>query len=164
MFIQTEATPNPDSLKFLPGRDVLGSGGRDFASIEEAHVSPLATALFGLQGVERVFLGADFVSVTKAADADWKHVKPMALAAIMDHYMAGLPVLEEQGLSADSDDVVYEGEAAEIVAEIKELLEPVSAQPSPRMVETSCLTNLTWRRVSSISTFAAPVPVARPRQ
>ena len=129
MFIQTEPTPNPDTLKFLPGQPVTGdTGPYDFAAIEEAGTSPLAQNLFGVQGVVRVFLGSDFISLTKDADFDWKHVRPMALAAIMDHFVAGLPVMStdassqaesETGGSADD----YEGDAAEIVGEIIELIE-----------------------------------------
>lgn len=124
MFIQTEATPNPDTLKFLPGQPVLGEGSRDFSDAEQGDVSPLAKRLFEVAGVARVFLGSDFVSVTKDAHADWKHVKTMTLAAIMDHYTSGLPVLDEGAdASADMSDITYEGDAAEIVAEIKELIE-----------------------------------------
>ncbi|MEL6724171.1 MAG: NifU family protein [Pseudomonadota bacterium] len=129
MFIQTEPTPNPDTLKFLPGQDVTGmTGPYDFASVEEAGTSPLAQALFDVQGVVRVFLGADFVSISKDPDADWKHVRPMALAAIMDHFVAGLPVMATSGSAAvtasegaTADD--YEGDAKEIVGEIIELIE-----------------------------------------
>lgn len=129
MFIQTEPTPNPDTLKFLPGQAVTGgTGPYDFASVEEAGTSPLAQSLFGVQGVIRVFLGSDFISLTKDAESDWKHVRPMALAAIMDHFVAGLPVMATDGAAmpetesgASADD--YEGEAAEIVGEIIELIE-----------------------------------------
>ena len=129
MFIQTEPTPNPDTLKFLPGQEVTGSTGPyDFASIDEAGTSPLAKALFQVQGVVRVFLGQDFISLSKDPETDWKHVRPMALAAIMDHFVAGLPVMSlgdamapatQDGASADD----YEGDAAEIVGEIIELIE-----------------------------------------
>ena len=129
MFIQTEPTPNPETLKFLPGQPVTGATGPyDFASVEEAGTSPLAQNLFQVQGVIRVFLGSDFISLTKDADSDWKHVRPMALAAIMDHFVAGLPVMAtgggdaapaEHGASVED----YEGEAAEIVGEIIELIE-----------------------------------------
>jgi NFU1 iron-sulfur cluster scaffold homolog, mitochondrial len=123
MFIQTEATPNPDTVKFLPGQPVAGSlGPFDFPDAASARSSLLARALFQVDGVERVFLGADFVSISKQAARDWKHVKPMVLATIMDHYMAGLPVVDVSGDTA-SDEPVYEGEMAEIVAEIKELIE-----------------------------------------
>lgn len=128
MFIQTEPTPNPDTLKFLPGQEVTGATGPyDFATIEEAGTSPLAQALFGVQGVVRVFLGSDFISLTKEAGSDWIHVRPMALAAIMDHFVAGLPVMVTDGgpvsneVGGSADD--YEGDAAEIVGEIIELIE-----------------------------------------
>lgn len=129
MFIQTEPTPNPDTVKFLPGQPVTGATGPyDFANIGEAGTSPLAQALFDVSGVVRVFLGSDFISLTKDADSDWKHVRPMALAAIMDHFVAGLPVMStgqsamptasDAGTAAD-----YEGDTAEIVEEIIELIE-----------------------------------------
>lgn len=129
MFIQTEPTPNPETLKFLPGQEVTGATGPyDFASIDEAGTSPLAQALFQVQGVVRVFLGQDFISLSKDPETDWKHVRPMALAAIMDHFVAGLPVMATGGEAmasasegASVDD--YEGEAAEIVGEIIELIE-----------------------------------------
>ncbi|MEO1642475.1 MAG: NifU family protein [Pseudomonadota bacterium] len=127
MQIETEPTPNPETLKFLPGQSVTGSSGPyDFAAIEEAGTSPLAKALFEISGVTRVFLGSNFITLTKDPDMDWSLVRPMALAAIMDHFMAGLPVIETQaalapeaGGSADE----YEGETAEIVEEIIELIE-----------------------------------------
>jgi NFU1 iron-sulfur cluster scaffold homolog, mitochondrial len=122
MFIQTETTPNPQTLKFLPGRDVLGRGGRDFASPEAAAVSPLARALMALDGVERVYLGTDFLTVTKAPGLDWAHLKPHALAAIMDHFTSGQPVLVEAAAAEKSDDG-YAGEAAEIVRELREIIE-----------------------------------------
>jgi Fe-S cluster biogenesis protein NfuA len=126
MFIQTESTPNPRTLKFLPGRDVLGSGARDFTDAEAARASPLAQALFTVEGVERVYLGGDFLTVTKTDEIEWPHLKTHVLVAIMDHYTAGRPVLlEESAGSADADaaDIVYEGEAAEIVNELKEIIE-----------------------------------------
>lgn len=125
MFIQTEPTPNPDTVKFLPGREVTGRAGPfDYPTPESAVASPLAQAIFSLEDVERVFLGADFISISKTPDADWAHVKPMALAAIMDHFVAGLPVLTDTDApQTTTDETVYEGETAEIVAEIKELIE-----------------------------------------
>ncbi len=123
MFIQTEATPNPDTVKFLPGQPVAGGDGPyDYPDPASARQSLLARALFQVDGVERVFLGSDFVSISKDPARDWKHVKPMVLAAIMDHFMAGLPVVEE-GSASGEEDIVYEGETAEIVNEIKELIE-----------------------------------------
>jgi Fe-S cluster biogenesis protein NfuA len=122
MFIQTEETPNPRTLKFLPGRDVLGAGaGRDFTSPEAAETSPLASSLLIVEGVERVYLGPDFITVTKSDELDWPYVKPLVLATIMDHYVAGRPTIIEEG--SRPEEIVYEGEAAEIVHEIKELIE-----------------------------------------
>jgi NFU1 iron-sulfur cluster scaffold homolog, mitochondrial len=127
MFIQTEPTPNPDTVKFLPGLPVAGDlGPFDFPDIASARMSLLARALFQVDGVDRVFLGRDFVSINKDPARDWKHVKPMVLAAIMDHFMAGLPVVEDGAVAASEtsgDGTVYEGAAAEIVEEIKELIE-----------------------------------------
>ncbi|MBI1251988.1 MAG: NifU family protein [Alphaproteobacteria bacterium] len=126
MFIQTEATPNPNTLKFLPGRDVLGQGGREFpdaASAEDA--SLLARSLFEVEGVARVYLGSDFVTVTKADDVDWPVLKPFLLGAIMEHFVAGLPVVSEraEAVADDAADIAYEGEAAEIVEQIRDLIE-----------------------------------------
>lgn len=126
MFIQTQSTPNPETLKFLPGRDVSPGHPYEFTTMEEAAASPLAGALFGLKGVRGVFLGDDFVSITKNPDADWAPLKPQALAAIMDHYVSGAPLMLDAVSATDDapaeDDTVYEGETAEIVAEIKELI------------------------------------------
>jgi Fe-S cluster biogenesis protein NfuA len=125
MFIQTQPTPNLATLKFLPGRDVSPATPYEFISLEEASASPLATALFALNGVKGVFLGNDFVSITKSEEADWAVIKPQALAAIMDHFVSGAPVIADVTKSetpAVEDDVLYEGETAEIVAEIKELI------------------------------------------
>jgi Fe-S cluster biogenesis protein NfuA len=125
MFIQTQSTPNPATLKFLPGCAVSPATPYEFVSLEEATASPLAAALFNLNGVTGVFLGADFVSITKTGAADWAVLKPQALAAIMDHFVSGAPVIADVAKAeapAAEDDVVYEGETAEIVAEIKELI------------------------------------------
>jgi hypothetical protein len=121
MFIQTESTPNPATLKFLPGREVMGEGSvADFPTAESAARSPLARALFGVPDVARVFFGSDFISVTKG-DGDWKHLKVPVLAAIMDHFTRGLPVME--GSSEETDDSAAYGEAdPEIVAQIRELI------------------------------------------
>ena len=127
MFIQTEATPNPDVLKFLPGRDVLGEGAREFRDLDEARASPLAAAIFAVDGVARVFFGPDFVTVSKRPhDLEWPQHKAPVLAAIMEHYTSGAPLfLAEDGAAGaeDHDADVYEGETAQIVAEIKELLD-----------------------------------------
>ncbi|MBM3520804.1 MAG: NifU family protein, partial [Alphaproteobacteria bacterium] len=92
MFIQTEATPNPATLKFIPGKAVLAGGTRDYRTVEEAAESPLAERLFTVQHVAGVFLGQDFVTVTKAG-GEWQHLKPAILGLIMDHYLSGVPVL-----------------------------------------------------------------------
>lgn len=122
MFIETEQTPNPATLKFLPGRTVLGSGTADFATAAEAACSPLAERLFQVEGVERVFLGEDFVSVSKAPGKEWFVLKPAILGVIMEHFIAGKPMLlagEGTDAQADAEDGPY----SEIVAQIKELLE-----------------------------------------
>ena len=126
MFIQTEQTPNPATLKFLPGRTVLEGEAVEFANAEAAQASPLATALFEVDGVTGVFLGGDFLAVTKEEGREWPHMKPAVLAAIMDHFTSGAPVLADGAsvqAGAGEADIVYEGETAEIVTEIKELLD-----------------------------------------
>ncbi len=124
MFIETEGTPNPATLKFLPGRDVMGEGRgtADFASAEAAARSPLASRIFALPGVARVFLGGDFVTVTQADAADWQALRPQVLGAIMDHYLSGLPVLEGAGDGAH-DEEDFDPADGEIVEQIKELLD-----------------------------------------
>ena len=126
MFIQTEATPNPATLKFIPGRTVLGSGTLEFASREAAARSPLAERLFGVAGVTSVFYGSDFVTVTKD-DSDWQHLKPAILGAIMEHYMSGAPLLADGTVAsdeaADEGDEFFNEDDAETVATIKELIE-----------------------------------------
>ncbi len=117
MFIQTEATPNPATLKFLPGRDVLGQGSANFPTAgEAAGKSPLAERLFGLDGVAGVFLGADFITVTKGADTDWMQLKPVVLGAIMDHLSNGEPVMSGADSAADGAD------DDPLTAKIKDLL------------------------------------------
>ena len=122
MFIQTESTPNPGVLKFLPGREVLGVGTREFQDVEEAQSSPLARDLFALSGVTRVFFGGDFLTVRKDDEHDWSHLKAPILAAIMDHFTSGQPIMAGEEASRD-DDRVYDADAAQIVVEIKELLD-----------------------------------------
>jgi Fe-S cluster biogenesis protein NfuA len=122
MFIQTEATPNPATLKFLPGRDVLVGEPRDFRHSEAAIVSPLASALFTVPGVTGVFLGSDFISVTKG-DVDWAHIKPAVLGAIMEHYLSGKPVLGD--VSSEPEDTgaeFFDAADSETVEVIKELI------------------------------------------
>jgi Fe-S cluster biogenesis protein NfuA len=124
MFIQTEATPNPSTLKFIPGREVLRSGTRDFRDRDTAgRASPLAARIFEVEGVEGVFLGSDFISVTKGS-GEWQHLKPALLGAIMEHYMSGAPALTDApGGEAVDDGQTYSGEDGEIVETIKELLD-----------------------------------------
>ena len=97
MFIQTEQTPNPEVLKFLPGREVMGEGSREFREADEAAASPLADALFAIEGVRRVFFGPDYLTVSKDPEVDWSHVKAPILAAVMDHYTSGAPLLKDAG-------------------------------------------------------------------
>jgi Fe-S cluster biogenesis protein NfuA len=126
VFIQTETTPNPLTLKFIPGREVLGAGAREFRNAEEARASPLALELFEIEGVSRVFLGSDFLTVTKhAGDVDWRHLKAPILAGIMEFFASGRPVIGsgQAGAGDGHDDAAYEGDAAQIVAEIKDLLD-----------------------------------------
>ena len=120
MFIQTETTPNPATLKFLPGQKVLSAGTLDFSDREKAKASPLALRLFELQGVERVFLAADYLSVSKAADTDWSVLKPMILALLMDHLATGQPVLDP---SFKADSGHNAGQEDEISLQIRELLD-----------------------------------------
>ena len=119
MFIQTEATPNPETLKFLPGAQVMESGTANFIAASEAASSPLAQRLFDVSGVEGVFFGADFITVTKGSDDGWDALRPQVLAAIMDHYTQGKPVMADSAKGeADGD-----AEETETVKQIKDLLE-----------------------------------------
>ncbi|MCF2869623.1 NifU family protein [Octadecabacter sp. G9-8] len=121
MFIQTESTPNPATLKFLPGQNVLEVGTADFPSAEAAGKSPLAGRIFAVDGVAAVFFGIDFVTVTKTDAVEWDHIKPAILGAIMEHYQSGAPVIE--GEQAASGHAEHTGEDGEIVNQIKELLD-----------------------------------------
>src|ERR1700744_1644575 len=121
MFIQTESTPNPATLKFLPGRSVMGEGAvADFPSVETAGRSPLAKALFATPEVSRVFFGSDFISVTKK-DGDWKHLKPAILGPIMEHFTSGAPLLE--GAAEEKDDASYGEGDPEVIEQIKDLIQ-----------------------------------------
>ena len=120
MFIQTESTPNPATLKFLPGQAVLDLGTADFPSLEAAQKSPLAKRIFATGQVTGVFLGTDFVTVTKAEAAEWQHIKPAILGAIMEHYQSGAPVIEGEQAAAH---VATDGPDGEIINQIKELLD-----------------------------------------
>jgi Fe-S cluster biogenesis protein NfuA len=120
MFIQTESTPNPATLKFLPGREIMGEAAvADFDSREAAQRSPLARALFETPEVGRVFFGSDFISVTKTG-GDWKHLKPVILGAIMEHFTRGLPLIEH---GAEEVEAAEGGEDSDVVAQIRDLIE-----------------------------------------
>ena len=122
MFIQTESTPNPATLKFLPGQTVLEAGSADFPTAETAGKSPLASRVFAVEGVTGVFFGTDFVTVTKADETEWDHIKPAILGAIMEHFQSGQPVIEGES-DASSGHADHDGPDGEIVTQIKELLD-----------------------------------------
>jgi Fe-S cluster biogenesis protein NfuA len=124
MFIQTEATPNPATLKFLPGKPVLPGSTRDFRNLEEAGDSPLANRLFGINHVSGVFLGHDFVTVTRSG-GEWQQLKPAILGVIMDHYLSGVPVLSDMAApeAVAGEGEFYDEELAPLVKTIKDLLD-----------------------------------------
>jgi len=128
MFIQTESTPNPATLKFLPGQNVLEVGTADFPSAEAASKSPLAGRIFAVDGVAAVFFGIDFVTVTKTDAVEWDHIKPAILGAIMEHYQSGAPVIE--GEQAASGHAEHTGEDGEIVNQINADPENGHREPS----------------------------------
>ncbi|MGB1034633.1 MAG: NifU family protein, partial [Primorskyibacter sp.] len=124
MFIQTESTPNPATLKFLPGQTVLDTGTADFPTADGAAASPLAQRLFAVSGVTGVFFGNDFVTVTKAEAQEWDHMKPAILGAIMEHFQSGQPVMTGDGSAAAGGHADNHDEAdAEVVGQIKQLLD-----------------------------------------
>jgi Fe-S cluster biogenesis protein NfuA len=123
MFIQTEPTPNPATLKFQPGRAVLASGTLDMRDKDAAAQSPLAERLFAIAGVSGVFFGSDFIAVTKAG-GEWQQLKPAILGAIMEHFMSGAPIVSGEGaVASDGSDEFFEAKDTETVATIKELIE-----------------------------------------
>ncbi len=122
MFIQTESTPNPATLKFLPGQSVLDTGTADFPSADAAGSSPLAQRLFAVDGVKAVFFGNDFVTVTKSDDVAWDHIKPALLGAIMEHYQSGDAIMTGEA-EAPAGHAAHDGPDIEIVNQIKELLD-----------------------------------------
>ena len=124
MFIQTEATPNPATLKFLPGLPVLETGTLEMRDAAQAAQSPLAERLFGIDGVNGVFFGSDFITVTKNA-GEWQQLKPMILGAIMEHFMSGAPLINSDSTAAGAGDgdEFFEAADAETVATIKDLIE-----------------------------------------
>ena len=121
MFIQTETTPNPATLKFLPGQTVLETGTADFPSADAGAASPLAARVFDVTGVTGVFFGHDFITVTKAAEVEWDHLKPGILGAIMEHFQSGAPTLA--GAPSASGHAEHSGEDSAVVEQIKELLD-----------------------------------------
>ena len=128
MLIETESTPNPATLKFLPGRQVMDMGTRDFATPEEAEVSPLADALFSLGDVQGVFFGSNFISVTAGPGVAWSDLKPDVLGILLDHFSANMPLFRpgsagEIAVPADEEDIPDDPADAEIVEQIKELIE-----------------------------------------
>jgi Fe-S cluster biogenesis protein NfuA len=122
MFIQTEVTPNPATLKFLPGKPVLESGTLDMPNREAAARSPLAARLFDIPNVGGVFYGSDFISVTKS-DGEWQQIKPAILGAIMEHYVSGAPLMAGDATPAGADDEFFDEKDADTVATIKDLIE-----------------------------------------
>ena len=128
MLIETETTPNPATLKFLPGAPVMEAGTRDFASPEEAEASPLAEALFSLGDVEGVFYGRDFISVTAAPGSEWRVLKPQVLGVLLDHFAGGAPLFRVGSadgieVAADADAVAEDPADADIIDQIKDLIE-----------------------------------------
>ena len=127
MLIQTEPTPNPAALKFLPGQTVMTGGTRDFATPEEAEASPLAHAIFSTGEVEGVFFGRDFISVTAAPGVEWRQLKPEILGVLLDHFSSGAPLFNAAsaaGIAVPADEEISDDPAdAEIVAQIRELIE-----------------------------------------
>jgi hypothetical protein len=138
MFIETETTPNPASLKFLPGQQVMPAGSREFTNDEEAAASPLAEALFALGDVVNVFFGRDFIAVTAGEGVDWSALKPQVVAILLDHFISGAPLFA--AASADfkvpgeeDEDLGDSPEDADIIDQIKDLLETRIRPPSPMM-------------------------------
>ncbi|MEL7429001.1 MAG: NifU family protein [Pseudomonadota bacterium] len=127
MFIQTEATPNPATLKFLPGLAVMPQGSADFRSPQEAVASPLAEQLFKIPGVAGVFFGYDFISVTREGDEedgfDWQHLKPAVLGTIMEHFVTGKPIMKDANATNETSEEDFDPADAEVVNTIKELLD-----------------------------------------
>ena len=122
MFIQTESTPNPATMKFIPGQTVMPSGTAEFSNADAAIESNLAARLFGISGVANVFYGHDFISVTKSQNVDWMHVKPAILGAIMEHYQSGQPLIEDS-VAQDAGSVPDGAEDDPVVRQIRELID-----------------------------------------
>ena len=122
MFIQTEETPNPATLRFLPGQAVMKSGTADFTAPEQAQASPLAMALFAIEGIKAVYLGADFITITKADDRQWLLLKPAILGALMDHFTSGREVMTGSSTAAGHA-AAGEGDDGDIIDQIIDLLD-----------------------------------------
>lgn len=123
MFIQTESTPNPATMKFLPGQDVMPSGTADFTDAEAAKASPLADRLFALGDIEGVFFGSDFVTVTKSDAVDWTHIRPSVLGAIMDHFTSGAPLMADGVENTTGHAATAAGDDDPLVTQIKDILD-----------------------------------------
>lgn len=127
MLIQTESTPNPSTLKFLPGQSVMESGTRDFATPEDAEASPLAEAIFSTGDVEGVFFGRDFISVTAGPGVEWRQLKPQVLSVMLDHFSSGAPLFRAGSAAgiavAPAEDMAEDPQDAEVVAQIRELID-----------------------------------------
>lgn len=128
MYIETETTPNPATLKFLPGRDVMASGTREFTSHEDATASPLAEAIFGIGDVTGVFYGSEFISVTAAPGVDWTQLKPQIVSILLDHFVSDAPLFAGGDAGAisvppEDEDIGDDPADADIVAQIKDLIE-----------------------------------------
>ncbi len=128
MYIETETTPNPATLKFMPGEQVMAAGSREFTDEEQAQASPLAEALFSLGDVSGVFFGRDFISVTAGPGVDWSQLKPQVVAMLLDHFVSGAPLFagpDASGITvpAENEDVGDDPADADIVTQIKELIE-----------------------------------------
>ena len=124
MYIQTELTPNPNSIKFMPGKEVLGNRSLHFISKEEAVNSPIALRLFGIDGVESIFLGSDFITISKQEKTSWDLLKPYVIEVILAHYLEGKPILADaSGSENEVIDEFFREEDAQLVKEIKELLD-----------------------------------------
>ncbi len=122
MFIQTEQTPNPETLKFLPGREVMPSGTANFPDLDSAQASPLARELFKISGVSAIFFGSDFITVSKT-EGDWQELKPVILGSIMEFFMSGKPIIDEAEQSSAPGASIDDEADSELVAQIKELLD-----------------------------------------
>jgi len=124
MFIQTEDTPNPQTLKFLPGKEVMNNNVMEITNNSEALASPLAKRIFDIEGIKSIFLGSDFITVTKESNAEWQVIKPLALAAIMDHYMSGEPILSSNSVNLTDEEIIYDELVdKQVIDQITELIE-----------------------------------------